>query len=589
MQVAARTAIAGCGIEGYNIYEPFPIFSELSPKSLVIRLQATLRGSTMQAMATAMAGTGIEVAGAGANGTSHGKRGVEGANGESPDFGIALIAKMQSLSIALESVAHSSSRKTVSGSGTSAKEGEQSHEPLAEKSSREKWEDAATAPVEVVKATILGGSSPPEGVDPPKQAIGGPVFHLAATSILTERVPSADAGKGGPSRGLQGVSPVGISSHEPTNEESAKTGAANGETTGKLGAQTVASLTGGASPVDAAACISSLMIQEDGTHSSADNGVKELLPQSSFLQRPASQYAVEPESESAEASAFRKARMSDSTTQDGKIPNSSLPGVAENSAVGVVASLSLNPSATVASVFAATTGKSAVKSTPNGAIGANSTPAAGRVLAAPGSNGPVGEAASVGTPAGLAADPGVGASAIPAGESFRQIDTAAESPRVLRTTANVVEVGVNDPAHGWVEVRAENAAGQIHASLSASSLEAQSALHARLPEMVGYLADRDIGVRSLAVDHVAKESASFGDTNGGGSRGHGREFSGGADSSANGDRAAEASQSSGPAEADGVNGSRLSGTSPENGIAMQLADGRGAAIVYPPHTINVLA
>jgi len=119
--VAARTAIAGCGIEGYNIYEPFPIFSELSPKSLVIRLQATLRGSTMQAMATAMAGTGIEVAGAGANGTSHGKRGVEGANGESPDFGIALIAKMQSLSIALESVAHSSSRKTVSGSGTSAK------------------------------------------------------------------------------------------------------------------------------------------------------------------------------------------------------------------------------------------------------------------------------------------------------------------------------------------------------------------------------------------------------------------------------------------------------------------------------------
>jgi hypothetical protein len=210
--------------------------------------------------------------------------------------------------------------------------------------------------------------------------------------------------------------------------------------------------------------------------------------------------------------------------------------------------------------------------------------------AAQGASGLAGGAAPAGA-AGLAGvGRPVGAAAVAPGESFRQIDTAAEPPKILRTTPSQFEVGVNDPAHGWVEVRAESASGQIHASLGASSLAAQSALHASLPELAGYLAEREIAVRSLAVDHGARESGSLAQTSGGGAGGQGREFSGGADPNAHGGRGSgQASQSAGGGVADGANRSRAGVGFPESETAMPSAHGRGAAIGYSPHTINVLA
>lgn len=213
--------------------------------------------------------------------------------------------------------------------------------------------------------------------------------------------------------------------------------------------------------------------------------------------------------------------------------------------------------------------------------------AASAAIPAQGANVLVADAAPFSLAGVLAAGRAGGAAAIPPGESFRQIDTAAGPSRLLRTTATSFEVGVNDPAHGWVEVRADSVSGQVRASLSASSPEARSALHASLPEMAGYLAERDIGVRSLGVDHGAKEGGSFPDAGGGG---QGRDFSGGADPNARGGRQpAEPSLSTAAEVADGENRPRSGDRFSENEIATRSVHGRGAAIGYSAHTINLLA
>lgn len=69
----------------------------------------------------------------------------------------------------------------------------------------------------------------------------------------------------------------------------------------------------------------------------------------------------------------------------------------------------------------------------------------------------------------------------------------------LRPTEHSVAIGIDDPAHGWIEVRAQGVAGQVTASLNAASSDAHAALHAQLPAMAQYLAEHDLGVRSLAV------------------------------------------------------------------------------------------
>jgi hypothetical protein len=117
--------------------------------------------------------------------------------------------------------------------------------------------------------------------------------------------------------------------------------------------------------------------------------------------------------------------------------------------------------------------------------------------------------------------------AVPPGEGIRQIDTGQAPPQILRTGPRSVEVGINDPVHGWVEVRAQGGSGQVHASLSASSSQVESALSAQLPGIAGYLAEREIGVHSLAVGREGSgEAGSLPTHSGGGPAGDGREFAG---------------------------------------------------------------
>jgi hypothetical protein len=103
--------------------------------------------------------------------------------------------------------------------------------------------------------------------------------------------------------------------------------------------------------------------------------------------------------------------------------------------------------------------------------------------------------------------------------------SSASSPRLLEPS---VAIGIDDPAHGWIEVRAQGGAGQVTASLSANSPEAHAALHAQLPALAQYLEERDLGVRSLAVSG-ASGHAGEGFTPGGSGAGSGGQ--GGAESS----------------------------------------------------------
>jgi len=87
---------------------------------------------------------------------------------------------------------------------------------------------------------------------------------------------------------------------------------------------------------------------------------------------------------------------------------------------------------------------------------------------------------------------------LPAEEVLLRMDGASAVP-APRLAQHSVAVGIEDPAHGWIEVRAQGTAGQVTASLAAASPEAHAALHAQLPAMAQYLAERDLGVRSVAV------------------------------------------------------------------------------------------
>jgi hypothetical protein len=102
--------------------------------------------------------------------------------------------------------------------------------------------------------------------------------------------------------------------------------------------------------------------------------------------------------------------------------------------------------------------------------------------------------------AGIPAAPQAG-EGLARGGALERMDGAAPAaaPAAAHSSARSVAVGVEDPAHGWIEVRAQGAAGQVSASLSAASPEAHAALRAQLPGMAAYLAEREVGVRSLGM------------------------------------------------------------------------------------------
>jgi hypothetical protein len=95
-----------------------------------------------------------------------------------------------------------------------------------------------------------------------------------------------------------------------------------------------------------------------------------------------------------------------------------------------------------------------------------------------------------------------------AGDLFNQIDAGETgSPQRVRAGPRSMEIGVDDPTHGWLEIRAEGGTGQVAASLTAASAGAHAALHAQLSGMAGYLAEHEIGVRHLTMSDGPGEAA----------------------------------------------------------------------------------
>jgi hypothetical protein len=85
---------------------------------------------------------------------------------------------------------------------------------------------------------------------------------------------------------------------------------------------------------------------------------------------------------------------------------------------------------------------------------------------------------------------------------FEVMDTpsAEPAPLLLNNSHHEVEIGVNDPIHGWVEIRTHKYAGEISASLSALSIEAQHNLRGQLTALTEYLATREIPINRIVME-----------------------------------------------------------------------------------------
>ena len=90
----------------------------------------------------------------------------------------------------------------------------------------------------------------------------------------------------------------------------------------------------------------------------------------------------------------------------------------------------------------------------------------------------------------------------PNSDPFEIMDTpcAEPAPQILHSSHHEVEIGIYDPNHGWVEIRTHKYAGEISASLSASSIEAQHNLRGQLSALTEYLTTRDIPINKIVME-----------------------------------------------------------------------------------------
>jgi hypothetical protein len=93
------------------------------------------------------------------------------------------------------------------------------------------------------------------------------------------------------------------------------------------------------------------------------------------------------------------------------------------------------------------------------------------------------------------------AAGVSPGETFAALDGDAPAGSVnwTHTGAQRAEAGFEDPALGWVGVRADLGSGSVHASLVAGSAEAAQTLGSHLAGLNDYLAERHPGVGTVTV------------------------------------------------------------------------------------------
>ncbi|MGC2212701.1 MAG: hypothetical protein WA419_12120 [Silvibacterium sp.] len=104
---------------------------------------------------------------------------------------------------------------------------------------------------------------------------------------------------------------------------------------------------------------------------------------------------------------------------------------------------------------------------------------------------------------------------------YEKIDQGA-APVVLHSGAQHVAVGVRDPDLGWIEIKTQNTAGQLAATLVTTSSQTHATLAAQLPAMTQYLHERDVRVGTLAVQQqMPGGNSGSGPGNGSGNSGSG--------------------------------------------------------------------
>jgi hypothetical protein len=86
-------------------------------------------------------------------------------------------------------------------------------------------------------------------------------------------------------------------------------------------------------------------------------------------------------------------------------------------------------------------------------------------------------------------------------EAFAALDadTNASSPNWIHAGTRRAEAGYQDPALGWIGVRADVSGGGVHATLLPSSSEAAQALGGHMAGLDAYLAREHTSVRSLTL------------------------------------------------------------------------------------------
>lgn len=96
-------------------------------------------------------------------------------------------------------------------------------------------------------------------------------------------------------------------------------------------------------------------------------------------------------------------------------------------------------------------------------------------------------------------------------ETFSALDAGSTSSTSTWTHASTqhAEAGFQDPALGWVGVRADSSGGSIHASLVAGSADAAQTLSGHLAGLNAYLADQHATVSTVTVAASEDRSTSY--------------------------------------------------------------------------------
>ena len=110
----------------------------------------------------------------------------------------------------------------------------------------------------------------------------------------------------------------------------------------------------------------------------------------------------------------------------------------------------------------------------------------------------------------IAADSAATVAKLGGGETFEALDAAGTlaSPAWIHAGSQRAEAGFEDPALGWVGVRAESAAGRVHAEVVSGSSDAAQALSGHMAGLNAYLAEHHAQVETLTL--TAPESRGIG-------------------------------------------------------------------------------